>query len=120
MSTGQPQQFQKRPYRRKATATQSTGLPNSGDSSGSGPSLSKTTDPLDERTARKRDIGKTISEAMAKLNDVDWSRESPAINEALDAMQESMALYVEEKVSKVEVRSAYKNYVNALREGLFG
>jgi len=53
-------------------------------------------------TDRRQDIGRTISEAMAKLSDIDWTRESPAITEAQAELDEAMSLYVENKASRVE------------------
>ena len=77
-------------------------------------------EPADKNTGyREREIGQTISNAMAKLTDVDWKRETPAITEAFEAMQESMALYAEGKASKMEVKQCYTQFVNAHRRGMF-
>jgi hypothetical protein len=65
---------------------------------------------------RRREIGQTISEAMKKL-DIDWTREGAAITTAQAEMEEAMALYCEGKASKIEVKRAYKTWVNAHRGG---
>lgn len=71
-------------------------------------------------TELRRDIGCTISEAMAKLSDIDWRRESPAITAAQAEMEEQMALYSENKASKQEVKAAYVQFRDAHKGGLFG
>lgn len=68
---------------------------------------------------RRREIGLTISEAMKKLPEIDWKRETPAIEEAFEAMQESMAMYSEGKASKAEVKLSYQAWVKAHKGGLF-
>lgn len=70
---------------------------------------------------RAREIGQTIRAAMVdpKLSDVDWTRDSPAIAEAEDHLNEKMTLYCENKASKADVKDSYKIWVNAHRGGLF-
>ena len=68
---------------------------------------------------RATEIGKTISEAMQKLSDIDWTRESPAITEAQAQLDEQVTLYCENKASKRDVKWTYQAWVNAHRGGLF-
>lgn len=72
-------------------------------------------------TERRQDIGRTISEAMKKLSDVDWSRESPGITEAQAELDETTTRYCEGKASKAEVKVAYRSWIETLRDrgGLF-
>ena len=53
-------------------------------------------------TDRRQDIGRVISDAMRKLSDIDWTRESESITAAQADLDESMSLYVENKASRVE------------------
>lgn len=73
------------------------------------------------QTARERlrQIGREISDAMMRLPDINWSRESADIAETFDVMQEMMARYSERNASREDVRVAYKSWVNAHRGGLF-
>lgn len=71
------------------------------------------------RLERKREIGQTISAAMAKLTDIDWTKESPAITDAQSGLDEMVTRYVEGKASKDDVKNSYKAFVNAHRGGLF-
>jgi hypothetical protein len=68
---------------------------------------------------RRKEIGKTISEAMQKLSDIDWTRESPAISETENHLNEVMAQFADGAVSKMDVKAVYKTWVNAHRGGLF-
>lgn len=69
-------------------------------------------------TERRREIGATIFSAMSKV-DVDWTRENESIISTQAELDEMWARYSEGKASKVEVKSAYKNWVNAHKGGLF-
>lgn len=69
-------------------------------------------------TERRREIGETISQAMKKV-DVDWTRESESITSAQNEMEETMALYCENKASKADVKASYQAWVKAHRGGLF-
>lgn len=69
-------------------------------------------------TERRREIGKTITEAMAKLG-IDWTKESPEISQAGVDLDEAVSLYSENKASKAEVKSAYVKFRDAHKGGLF-
>lgn len=68
---------------------------------------------------RAREIGKTLREALAKVTDVDWTRESESISLAQAELDESVTKYCEGTASRAEVKSCYQAYVKALRGGLF-
>ena len=67
---------------------------------------------------RLREIGNTIRTAMCKL-DIDFTRESPAISEAESRLNEAVSQFVEGAASKLDVKSAYKTWVDAHKGGLF-
>lgn len=68
---------------------------------------------------RVQEIAKTIWESMSKLTDVDWSRETPGTIQAQADLEEQMALYAENKVSRAEVKAAYLRFRDAHKGGLF-
>ena len=68
---------------------------------------------------RAHEISKTIWDAMAKLKDIDWKRETPGTIQAQADLEESMVLYSENKVSRAEVKACYQRFVDAHRGGLF-
>lgn len=115
MTTGQPNESPKPPYRRKRTVTRSAGQKTSGDSSASGQSPSEVTAQVDERLARRKAIGKAISEALKKETEIDWMRRSAAITAAQEQLDEHVTLYCENKVSGLEVKQVFRAWVNAHR-----
>jgi hypothetical protein len=64
---------------------------------------------------RAREIGEVVSSAMQKLSDIDWKRESPAISETENHLNEVMAQFADGAVSKMDVKAVYKQWVNAHR-----
>ena len=75
----------------------------------------------DEKALNERlhEIGKPIWDAMSKPLDIDFTRESPAITETADQLNEVVTLFCENKASKEEVRLAYKAFRDAHKGGLF-
>ena len=73
------------------------------------------------RTERLREIGKIISDAMAKAEGVDWTKEDPAIPVAQAALEEAMAQYVDGATSKANVRTVYQSWrdLHKVGGGLF-
>lgn len=69
---------------------------------------------------RRHEVGKTLNSAMAQLKDVDWSRESEGTIQAQAELDEVVSKFCEGNASKADVKSAYKQFVNAHRGGLFG
>jgi hypothetical protein len=61
------------------------------------------------RKERLREIGKIISDAMAKAG-VDWAMDSPEIAVAEADLNEAMAQYVDETTSKANVRAVYQRW----------
>lgn len=68
---------------------------------------------------RAREIGQTLREALAKVTDVDWTRESESISLAQAELDEIVTRYCEGAASRAEVKSCYQQFVNAHRGGLF-
>ncbi len=68
---------------------------------------------------RRREIGKTLRDAMAKVTDVDWTRETPAITAAQADLDEAVTKYCEGAASRAEVKLCYQAWVNAHRGGMF-
>lgn len=68
-------------------------------------------------STRRQEIGQTIVAAMKQV-DVDWTRESEAITSAQNEMEETMALYCENKASKADVKASYQAWVKTHRGGL--
>lgn len=62
------------------------------------------------QTDRRREIGKIISDAMRVAEGVDWSKDSPEITAAQAELEESMALYIEERAAKADVRTSYRKW----------
>jgi hypothetical protein len=68
------------------------------------------------RKERLREIGKIISDAMAKAG-VDWAMDSPEIAVAEADLNEAMAQYVDETTSKANVRAVYQRWRDLHKAG---
>ena len=69
---------------------------------------------MTEKEERRREIGKTISQAMQQRNDLDFSADTPKISEKFDDLQEAMANYIDGAGSRAECKTAYKEWVNSI------
>lgn len=69
---------------------------------------------VDERANRRSEIMHTISEAIKAISQkktMDWLRETQETIAAGDQLDNAMVDYIEGKVTKEDVKRAYKSYV---------
>lgn len=69
------------------------------------------------RKERLKEIGDLIFTAMAGVKDVHWTRTSPEISTAEQALNEAMADYVDGNTSKANVRTVYQKWRDLHKTG---
>ena len=72
---------------------------------------------LSASARRRKEIKATVATAMTALNQkkqIDWGRETPEITAAQGKLDGAMTDYVQDTLTREEVKAVYKEFVNLL------